>query len=130
MSTLEGLEDVIECLDTGAISVERRNDASFDSDGNPVRGRAEIRNVSPAVVHIATGRELLRLPEGDRTREVLRIFTQTRLRTAQVASGREAEVVLYRSQNDETGRYVVTVSEDWLAQSGHYRCLAVKQEGS
>lgn len=130
MSTLEGLEDVIECLDTGPISIERRSDASFDSDGNPKRGRLEIRTVSPAIVHIATGRDLLRLPEGDRTSEVLLIFTQVQLRTARIASGKEADVVVYRSQTEEPRRYVVRTSEDWLKQTGHFRSLAVKREGS
>jgi hypothetical protein len=130
MGVHEGLEDVIECLDTGSIAIERRTNASFDTDGNAVRGTIEIRNISPAVVHIATGRDLLRLPEGDRTSEVLLIFTQQRLRTARVASGQEADVVLYQSQPDETSRYVIRTSEDWIRQSGHYRSLAVKREGS
>ncbi len=128
MGVLEGLEEVVECLSTGSISIERRSGSSIDSDGNPIRGILLRRTIDPAVVHVASGRELLRLPEGDRVREVITVITQTRLRTAQAGGGKEADVVLYSSQPDELGRYVVRVSEDWDGASGHYSCLAVRRE--
>lgn len=127
MPVLEGLEEVIDCLDTGSISIERRSGAFFDIDGNPVRGSAVTIAISPAVVHVAGGRDLLRLPEGDRTREVIIVFTKLRLRTGLEASGKEADVVVYGSQ-DAVSRYVVRTSEDWIGASGHYKCLAVREE--
>jgi hypothetical protein len=127
MGVLEGLEEVIDCLDTGSVSIERRSGAFYDSDGNSQRGAAVTFAVAPAVVHVATGRDLLRLPEGDRTREVIIVFTKTRLRTGLEASGKEADVVVYGSQ-DAVSRYVVRTSEDWIGASNHYKCLAVRKE--
>jgi len=129
MGVLEGLEEVIDCLDTGEVTVERRSSAFYDADGNAVRGSVSEFPVAPAVVHVATGRDLLRLPEGDRTREVLLILTKLRLRTGQEATGQEADTVIYGSQ-DSVGRYVVRTSEDWIRASSHYKCLAVREESS
>lgn len=100
----------------GGISVERYEVGGYDSEGFPL---PDVINLTPmtAVVHVATSRDLQRLPEGERTLETIIVFTKVPLLTSDTTSKIKADVVRYA-----TKRYRVVLSENWLAQSGHYRC--------
>lgn len=126
MAILPGLAGVVDAFALpGGISIERTT--SDVVDGYPTASAPVVSAISPAVVHIASGRDLLKLVEGDRTKEAIAVFTKVRLRTALEGSNEMPDVVLYTSQGVQR-RYVVKVSEDWIEQSGHYRCLCVKEE--
>ena len=105
-----------------SITVERIQNTSYDSDGFPVYN-APTELQMKAVVHNATPADLQMLPEGERVKETIIIFTRTALVTADTSSKDAADVVQYSGK-----RYRVLLSENWLAQSGHYRCWAQRIE--
>jgi hypothetical protein len=128
LSNLCGVVDSFKL--PGGIMVERK-DSDIDANGYPIEdtGGPTIFAVNPATVHTLQGKELLKLPEGDRTKEVIQVFTKVRLRTAYEGTDEMPDVVLYTPQGEGVeGRYVVKISEDWIAQSGHYRCICVREE--
>ena len=112
----------------GGIRVERRSDATEDADGNQQTGTPRTFTIDPAVVHPTRGRDLLLLPEGDRSTASIVVFTKERLRTALEGTREEADIVLYSPGGDKVRRYRVITAEDWTTQSGHYRSIAVKEE--
>ena len=113
----------------GGIQVERSNTATEDADGNQVHGAPRTFTIDPAAVHPTRGRDLLLLPEGDRTAESIVVFTKERLRTALEGTREEADVVLYSPGGEKrVRRYRVITAEDWTTQSGHHRSIAVKEE--
>lgn len=122
MSVLD-LDDVVDSLGTGDIVVERASSAVTFVNGNavvPAGGTITI----VAVVQVASPRDLLRLPENDRTREIVIIFTKEALEVSSPTTGLMGDVVQYGGR-----RYEVIRREDWLVQSGHFRCWAAKIEG-
>lgn len=118
----------------GGITVSRRGGATADADGNPVRGPADEFIVDPAAVQPLTGRDLLRLPDGDRALEHILVHAKTTLRTARAASGQEADEILWREPTPTAagtlcGTYVVTQAADWQVQGGFTRAICTKKEG-
>lgn len=127
MTILDNLAGVVDNFQIpGGVKLERRT-SSIDGDGNPVRGEPRRTQLQPVTVHPARGRDLLRLPEGDRTLETIVVFTREQLHTAREGVNEEADVLLYNSGGGEN-RYVVVSAEDWNAQSGHWRCMAQRRE--
>lgn len=120
MSTLD-LVDVIDSLGTGDIVIERERAATF-SQGNATAGADDVTKVR-AVAHHATPRELQRLPENDRNRETIVVFTDEELRVSSVARGMRGDVVRYGG-----ARYEVIRRENWEAQAGHFRCFGSRLE--
>jgi len=91
-------------------------------------------NVCPAAVQPATGRDLLRLPEGDRSLETVILHVKTPLRTARESSRQMADVLVYREPTPTAagvlvGRYVIVSAADWQVQGAFTRCLCQKMEG-
>lgn len=130
MPILGSLASVVDSFALpGGISIERRTSSIV----NGYHGNATVSviAISPATVHPLVGRALLSLDEGDRTKETIQIFTRARLRTGLEGSGDLPDTVLYTPQGEAVQRrYVVKVSEDWAAQSGHYRAIATREETS
>jgi hypothetical protein len=106
----------------GGITVERRLASSYDDFGFPVHNPSDLLQMT-AVVHNATPADLQMLPEGERVKETIIVFTRSPLLTGDTSSKDEADVVRYNNK-----RYRVLLSENWLAQSGHYRCWAQRIE--
>ena len=116
------LDGVIDSLDTGTIEVERQRPVAY-VQGNAVQPAPTIFTVERVNVQPATPRDLLRLPENDRSRETIIIFTAERLEVSSTKTGRRGDVVRWSDR-----RYEVTRREDWAPQSGHFRCWAQKVE--
>lgn len=73
-----------------------------------------------ASIQPLTGEQLLRLPEGERTRERIIIFTAAQLRTTRQSEVAMADRVAYRGEQFE-----VESVEAW---AGYYRCVGAKVE--
>ena len=73
-----------------------------------------------AMIQPMTGEQLLRLPEGERTRERIVIFTAEQLRTTRQSEVAMADRVAYRGEQFE-----VESVEAW---AGYYRCIGAKVE--
>lgn len=86
------------------------------------KGRAEYVDASMpmiGVVQPASARELDRLPEGERDKETLTVYTRQPLRVGNLADGTSADCVVYNG-----ARYTVAAVETW---SGYTRALAQKE---
>lgn len=129
MPVLASLPGVINSLSTGAITVERFT-SDVDSEGYPIEaGAPAVINIAKAVVWQVTGRDLLKLTEGDSTKEVIGVIVPIRLRTALEGTDEMADVVLYTPAGEAVQRrYVTKTAEDWIAQSGHYRCFCFREQ--
>lgn len=78
-----------------------------------------------ANVQPLSGSELLRLPEGLRTRETVALWTDVDLRTADESAGVLADTVAINGRT-----YEVELVEDWRFHGGYRRFIAAKVEGS
>lgn len=74
-----------------------------------------------AVIQPVRGRDLLRLPEGQRTEEMIAIYTETELQTASAPGGGTADVVSYRGKS-----YQVQTVEAWNELGNFYKAIAAK----
>ena len=87
-----------------------------------IRGRAEFIEEHAAmtgVVQPAAAHELERLPEGERDKETLTIYTRQPLRVGSVADGTATDCVLYGG-----ARYFVAAVETW---PGYTRALVQRE---
>lgn len=106
----------IASLATGTYLVTRRA-ASTYVDGVATPG-AETTFNTVAVAVPVSGRELQRLPEGMRSREVMRIFTEDELRTVQPGSDPDLVSI-------DGYLFEVQAVSRWVA-GGYYEAFAVK----
>jgi len=106
------------------------DDQAFCTPFTVVRKRESVNDKGRAVyeeghspmtgtVQPATARELDRLPEGERDKETLTIYTREPLHVGNLADGTAADCVLYNG-----ARYTVAAVETW---SGYTRALAQKE---
>lgn len=105
----------------GGLTIERHAAGSY-VNGNYTVGAVTTFTADPIVVHIATGKEMLRLPEGVRTRKAVAVYTKQPLQTASAPGGNDADVVLYGSE-----RFEVQTLEDWYDNGGFYKAIATKE---
>lgn len=77
--------------------------------------------LDPVAVHTVSGRELEQLPEADRHRETIRLYTKERLNVTD--DGNASDRVVYDGRT-----YRVTVAENYERQGGVYMSLAVLEE--
>jgi hypothetical protein len=72
-----------------------------------------------AMIQPASGRDLLRLPEGLRSGEVIAIWTETELRLENEAEQLRPDEVGYKGQS-----YQVESIENWSDAGNYYKALA------
>lgn len=83
-------------------------------------GGAIVDEEIRASVQPASGRDLLRLPEGLRTRDTVAILTDADLRTANETAGTKADRIVVSGEE-----YEVVAVDDWtMPQLSHKDCLA------
>lgn len=104
------LDDPDFCV---AFAIERCTEAVDD------KGRGELtREVIPwqGVIQPATPHELERLPEADRDKETITVYSREPLRPGQRPEGTAPDIILWHAR-----RYEVTSVEAWI---GYVRALA------
>lgn len=84
------LFDVVGRLVTATLSVTRRGADTFDAGGRPVHGATTLIGIT-AVHYPSSPKELLRLPEGERTGARLTIFTTDIIRVGDVVDADNAK---------------------------------------
>lgn len=114
------MSDVLALLGTGTYSVTRPTTPTLVS-GRVVQGVASVPFSTAGSIQPLSGRDLQRLPEGDRATEQFWYFTSTRLQTADAASGQVADVVDVGGESFE-----VQSVEDWSASGSFYRARISK----
>lgn len=89
-----------------------------------VKGRSVITETpedATGVVQPAMARELERLPEADRVKSTIAVFTVAPLRVGDEAQGISADGIVWRGDT-----YTIAAVEDWT-QYGFYKALAHKE---
>lgn len=114
--------DTILALSSGTYDVTRYEPSSYDDNGRLVEGASSTLQVVASVQPIS-GRELLRLDEGLRTKEPLAIWSTTALRTADAQAGTRADRLTVGGLT-----YEVQLVEDWSASGGGWKSVAAKVE--
>lgn len=113
------LSSLVDSFATGTYTVTRRTAAGYlRGVANPTTDETFAIRAS---VQPATGKDLLRLPEGRRADETRIIFTTTQLLIGDEGLTTEADTVSIDGQNWE-----VQHVESWLQAGGGvaYRCIA------
>lgn len=108
--------DVIEAV---PVTVERFPAPAVVA-GRAEQGPAVLVTVR-AQIQPATGRDLLLLEEGMRTRETVAVFALDKIRTLDDATGTPADIIRHAGE-----RYQVKTVHDWYTSGGFYKGVAVK----
>lgn len=109
--------DLIDSLSTGTYTVTRRAAATNDGHGRAVAGSTSTLTIT-ASVQPASGRDLMRLPEGRRTIETRVVYTTTRLLTGGQGAANEADLLTI-----DGASYEVEQVQTWPGAVGYYRCI-------
>jgi len=105
-----------------AISIVRYSGGAWDATGR-FTGSVSAQTPTTAVVQPSTPKEMEKLPENERTKEGITLFTRLPLLTSDVASQGKADEVLWSGR-----RYEVMLTEDWTAQAQYSRSVAVRKD--
>jgi hypothetical protein len=104
-----------------SVTVTRAAAGSY-VDGRWVAGSTSTLTVTAsAQPHRARPDELLHLPEADRTRESLRLYTETELQTADEETQTPADLVTWDGEQWEVVRV-----ESWPLGLAHYKAIALR----
>lgn len=119
--------DVADLIDDfrvdGGVTIKRYAASTLNSRGEKVKASPSTVALTDVAVHTASGRELQRLPEADRRKESIRVYTKVELFTA--GDSQDPDVVLYDSK-----RYEVKLVDDYERQGGVYISTATLSEGT
>ena len=107
---------VTEFAFPGGLSVEVPGTDTINALGHVVTAAPSTVVYDPIAVHVATTRDMQRLPEADRTTETIALYSVVSLRTA---GGSAPYIVTYGGR-----RYVVSDVSDHDAQGGVWHSLA------
>ena len=116
------LASAVLALSNGTYQVTRFAADSYDAEGRLVKGAGSAVQVVASVQPV-NGRDLLRLPEGLRTKELRALFATSALQTANEVAGTRADQVLIGADT-----YEVQTVEDWSTSGGFWKAIAAKVE--
>jgi hypothetical protein len=120
MSVLNMSRAVRRLSQTAKVKVIRQSAGEF-VDGRYIRQEPTEFEIL-ASVQPAEGRTLLQLPEAQRTREVIEIYSVDRLLVG-TASGLPGDIVEFEGR-----RFQVTLAEDWDGLGKYFRSVAVRSD--
>ncbi len=112
------LSGAINAFTTGTYVVTRRSASAYGTDGRLVVASTSTVSIT-ACVQPLSGRELERLPEGLRTRELKAIYTATELKTQ--GSGQDPDLVSIDGDSYEVQR-----CDRWAELGSYWRVVASK----
>lgn len=110
---------------TAILPVTRRAAGTYsEATGLFDQGATEASFSIDAAIQPATPKDRELLPENERTKESIVVYSVAPLRTSDVSQGLEADVVTWEERT-----WRVTSVENWAPEAGYYRSVAVR-EGS
>ena len=113
------LSGIVASMPNQAITITRTAGGTWTK--GLYSGGAATTLTGNAIVYPAGNRDLLLLPEGLRTRETIVVIWDAELRTANEATGTQADRIAYDSKTWE-----VQAVQAWLANAGFCQALATK----
>ena len=114
MSVLDLSGTVLE-LASGTYTVTRSNPGTYGTDGRLSLGSTSTFTITASVQPL-NGRDLLRLPDGERTTERLKVYTPTQLFTQ--GAGQAPDVITVAGIN-----YQVETAEVWGPDGNYYKLI-------
>jgi hypothetical protein len=118
MAVFGSMPGLIAQMSIGPLTVLRATAPTQNERGGFDPGDIEDGELNPVAVHTVSGRELEQVPEADRHRETIRVYTVERLHVTD--DGQSSDRIVY------DGRlYRVTASENYGPQGDVYMALAV-----
>ena len=122
MPVLSNVNGIIESLKIpGGCQIARKSEPIQNAYGTYTAAAETIINVPKCVIHNLGGRDLEQLPEANRTRETIQIYTYIRLYVAD--GGKDADIVIYRGR-----RFKVIRVMDYDLQGACYISIAQLEE--
>ena len=103
-----------------AILVRRFGGGAYDGTGR-FSGNASFDTPTTAVVQPSTPKEIQQLPENQRTKEAITVWTRNPLLTSDVAAKTKADHVLWLGKI-----YEVQVVADWSSQAQYAEAVATR----
>ena len=103
-----------------SISVRRFGGGAYDSSGR-WSGSTSFDTPTDAVVNPSTPKETERLPENERTKEAITVFTRNPLLTSDVSDQGKADHVTWNGRT-----YQVMLTADWSAQAQYARSVCTR----
>lgn len=98
----------------------------FDKDGKYVEGVYQECSTTTlnvmATVQPLSGKDLMLLPEGERSKESIRIYSDVELFTVNLISQRKADLITYRGK-----MYEVHSVKRWEQVIPHFACVAINR---
>lgn len=115
-------------LGVTTITRRRYSAGSRASTGYWVEGSSTDSSIV-ASVQPASGEELQVLPEGERTKRAIRVYTATELRTTDPQAGTSSdELVISGLVGIDDGTYQVQHVEPYYALLAHHKAIAVRRQ--
>ncbi len=87
---------LIDLFDQGPVVITRALAGAINDYGEVTPGGTSSVTLDPVAIHVATGRDLEVLPEADRTRETIKIYSRVALYTTQ--GDYTADIVPYQGR--------------------------------
>lgn len=117
MSVMD-LSGVVLNLASGSYTVTRSAPGSTGSDGRWVAGATSPLTIMASVQPL-NGRDLLRLPEGERTTERVKVYSPMQLFVP--GAGQDADVITVAGI-----QYQIETAEQWGANGAYWKMIARK----
>jgi len=114
----DALEEFYEDLALESATVGHR-----DINGDYIAG-VPITSTIQAVIQSLNSNELLTLPEGERTKKLIKIHTKSVLKTVDVVNSTSADKVVYSGET-----YKIINVFDRLVNGGYIKAIAVREDG-
>jgi hypothetical protein len=105
---------------TSALTLRRFGLGAYNAQGTWVPTAPTLSTID-AVVQPSSPRQLEQVPENERTSEGITVFTRSKLLTADVQTGQQADELVWSGRT-----WKVVLVEDWTAQAKYARSIAVR----
>lgn len=116
------IEQAIDCF-TQSVTVRRVNQATSFVDGlAQVVTDVDEFCVDHASVQPMKANERMVMPEGIRDSAMIKIYTDCRLLCVDIEGKKRADRLDWKGEE-----YVVQSCEDWVADGGYYKIVAIKE---
>lgn len=113
---------VLEALGAhSAILVRRFGGGSWDAATGRYTGSVSADVPTDAAVQPSTPKEIEKLPENERTKQAITVYTRARLMTSDISDQDKADQISYAGELWE-----VQVSEDWTRQAQYALAIATR----
>lgn len=107
---------------SSAITVRRYGGGAWDTTGR-FTGSVFADTPTAAVVQPSGPKEIEKLPENERTKEAITVFTRNVLFTSDVSTQGKADEILWNGRT-----YEVRITEDWSAQAQYAKSIATRKD--